>query len=81
MIFLSDFVLASKQLKGVLTDVYEAYEAWQEEERKVMGFNLAGLEIMSREVRENESSGYLDEPVEEYGDAMGKGLTLKLSKR
>ncbi|KAK4629458.1 hypothetical protein CLAFUW4_08391 [Fulvia fulva] len=66
-------IVASKQLKSILTDVYEAYEAWQEEERKVMGFNLAGLEIMSREVRENESSGYLDEPIDEDRDAMEKG--------
>lgn len=65
-------IVASKQLKPLLTEVYEAYEAWQEEQRAVMGFNLAGLGIMSREVRENESSGYLDEPVEEIED-LGKG--------
>lgn len=58
-------IVASKQLKPLLVGVYEAYEKWQEEERKVMGFNLAGLEIMGREARENESSGYLDEPAEE----------------
>ncbi|EGP87272.1 uncharacterized protein MYCGRDRAFT_93412 [Zymoseptoria tritici IPO323] len=59
-------IVASKQLKGILTDVYEAYEQWQEEEQRVMGFNLAGLEIMSREAREIETDmGYVDEPVEE----------------
>jgi U3 small nucleolar RNA-associated protein 12 len=70
-------IVASKQLKGVLTDVYEAYERWQEEEQRVMGFNLAGLEIMSREAREIETDmGYLDAPVEEE-----KGLEKGRKKR
>lgn len=66
-------IVASKQLKPLLTEVYEAYEEWQEDERRVMGFNLAGLEIMSREVRVNEVHGaYLDEAVPEE-DVMQKG--------
>ncbi|KAK4499030.1 hypothetical protein PRZ48_009542 [Zasmidium cellare] len=66
-------IVASKQLKPLLTDVLVAYEAWQEEEKRVMGFNLAGLEIMAREVRENEVHGaYLDEAVQEE-EVMEKG--------
>lgn len=69
-------IVASKQLKVVLTDVYEAFEAWQEEERKIMGFNLAGLEILCREARENEvvGNGYLnDEMVQNEGAKEEKG--------
>lgn len=58
-------IVASKQLKPLLLDIYEAYEKWQEEERKVMGFNLAGLDIIGRDARDNENGGYLDEPVED----------------
>lgn len=57
-------IVASKQLKSVLTEVYEEYDAWIEEERRVVGFNLAALNIMCREARENESL-YIDEKVEE----------------
>ncbi|CAK4030866.1 U3 small nucleolar RNA-associated 12 [Lecanosticta acicola] len=65
-------IVASKQLKPLLMDVFEAYDQWQEKQSKIMGFNLAGLEIMSREARDNESGGYLDEPVEEEEEE-GKG--------
>lgn len=58
-------IIASKQLKPMLTDVYEAYEEWVEAERRIMGFNLAGLEIMGREARELESGGYVDDVVVE----------------
>lgn len=61
-------IVASKQLKPLLTEIYEAYDAWQDEEKRVIGFNLAALEIMARESRENENinGGYLD--YEKLGD-------------
>ncbi|KAI5365889.1 Putative small-subunit processome, Utp12, WD40/YVTN repeat-like-containing domain superfamily [Septoria linicola] len=63
-------IVASRQLKEVLTEIYDAYEQWQEEEKRVMGFNLAALEIMTRDARENEgvNGGYLDyDKVEDAG--------------
>jgi U3 small nucleolar RNA-associated protein 12 len=68
-------MVASKRLKPLLMDVYEAYEAWQEEERRVLGFNLAALEVLAREAREVESGsgGYLDEAmVEEVEEGKGE---------
>ncbi|KAK3716673.1 beta transducin [Vermiconidia calcicola] len=66
-------LVASRQLKPLLEGVLEAYEGWQEEQRRVIGFNLAGLEIMGREVREG-GVGYVgDEVEEETGEDLGKG--------
>ena len=61
-------IVASRQLKPVLEEVLGNYEVWQEEERRVLGFNLAGLGVMGREVRENEGSGYVDAGVGEVGE-------------
>ena len=47
-------IVASKQLRVQLEEVLDAYESWQENEKRVLGFNLAGLEIMGREARESE---------------------------
>jgi len=60
-------IVASRQLRTRLEEILEAYEKWQEEQKRVIGFNLAGLEIMSRDVREMESvsGGYLDDPEDE----------------
>ncbi|TKA23057.1 hypothetical protein B0A50_07373 [Salinomyces thailandicus] len=67
-------LVASGGLREVLGEVLEAYEGWLERERRVVGFNLAGLEIMGREVREGEVGveGFVggDEGREEE---MGKG--------
>lgn len=67
-------IVASRQLRPQLEEILEAYEKWQEEQRRIIGFNLAGLEIMSREVREMEtvSGGYLDEPEDEIA-ALDRG--------
>lgn len=65
-------IVASKQLKPLLMDVFEAYDQWQERQTKIMGFNLAGLEIMSREARDNESGKYLDEPIEDEVQEKGR---------
>ena len=45
-------IVASKLLRGELEGVLEAYEKWQAEERRVVGFNLAGLGLMGKEARE-----------------------------
>lgn len=65
-------IVASRQLRPLLDDILQAYEDWQEEEKKVMGSNLAGLSIMSREARENESGGYLDGEEAEEDVAKGR---------
>lgn len=67
-------IVASKQLRSHLEEILEAYELWQEEERRVIGFNLAGLGIMGNEARENEVGGNFvgGEEVEEDAD-VGKG--------
>ncbi|KAK4565422.1 beta transducin [Recurvomyces mirabilis] len=66
-------IVASAQMRDVLEECLGAYEEWVESETKLMGFNLAGLEIMSRDVKEREVVGeYLDEVVEEEREE-GKG--------
>ncbi|KAK4550151.1 hypothetical protein LTR36_003118 [Oleoguttula mirabilis] len=50
-------IVASRQLRPQLKGILAAYEAWQAEQKRVVGFNLAGLEIMGRDVRERESGG------------------------
>jgi U3 small nucleolar RNA-associated protein 12 len=47
-------IVASKQMKAVLTSILTAYDAWQAEESRILGFNLAALEILGREVRDRE---------------------------
>nr|POF19972.1 putative wd repeat-containing protein c3d6.12 [Quercus suber] len=66
-------IVASQQMREVLEAIFDAYEDWQEQERKVMGFNLAGLTVMVRDVREDEkTSAYLD-GVDVGEDDVGKG--------
>ena len=67
-------VVASSGMREVLEGILEAYERWQGEQRRMLGFNLAGLEIMSRDVREREvGGGYVGDIVEEEGEDAGKG--------
>ena len=67
-------IVASSQLRGVLDEILRAYEAWQEEESRIFGFNLAGLTLIGREAREQEgSSEYLADPKDEEEDMVGKG--------
>jgi U3 small nucleolar RNA-associated protein 12 len=47
-------IVASKQMKAVLTDILTAYDVWQAEESRILGFNLAALEMLGREVRDRE---------------------------
>ena len=58
-------IVASRNMRQVLSDTLTAFERWQEEERDIVGFNLAGLEIMSREAREIEQFTYLDEKIDD----------------
>ncbi|KAK3046606.1 beta transducin [Extremus antarcticus] len=69
-------IVASRQLKPLLEEILEAYEAWQEEQRRVVGFNLAGLGILGREARDNESSTFIG-GVEEAEEDVGKGRTKR----
>ncbi|KAI7539446.1 WD40 repeat-like protein, partial [Hortaea werneckii] len=50
-------IVASTALRPLLEDVLKGYEEWQESQRKLVGFNLAGLEIWGRDVREAERGG------------------------
>ncbi|KAI7649017.1 hypothetical protein KC318_g17513, partial [Hortaea werneckii] len=50
-------IVASAALRPLLEDVLRGYEEWQEAQRKLVGFNLAGLEIWGRDVREAERGG------------------------
>ncbi|EMC95327.1 hypothetical protein BAUCODRAFT_536540 [Baudoinia panamericana UAMH 10762] len=67
-------IVASGHLKGVLEEVLEACERWQEGERRVVGCNLAGLGVLGREVREVEvgGGGWLGD-VEVEEEAVEKG--------
>ncbi|WPH02298.1 Hypothetical protein R9X50_00516000 [Acrodontium crateriforme] len=68
-------VVASRQLRDVLSDILSAYEDWQDEERNVMGFNLAGLSVMATEARDGENvhGGYIDETVDQGEERVEKG--------
>ena len=61
-------VVSSGALREPLAQILEAYEEWQAQQRKVLGFNLAGLGIMGVEARENEKSEFVDEAVLEEED-------------
>ncbi|KAF2723212.1 WD40 repeat-like protein [Polychaeton citri CBS 116435] len=68
-----DQVVASRQLREVLGQVLQSYEKWQAGEKKLLGFNLAGLDMMSRDVREREQGVYLDELPDETIEDAAKG--------
>lgn len=61
-------IVAAGGMRAPLAEVLDGYERWQEEERRVVGFNLAGLGILSRDARENERSSYIDEPADDEDD-------------
>ena len=65
-------LVASMQMKNVMRDILEAYSSWVKEEQGVLGFNLAALGLMSREVREGESRGMEEEEVEEERTERGR---------
>ncbi|KAF2858790.1 WD40 repeat-like protein [Piedraia hortae CBS 480.64] len=67
-------IVASTQLRPQLEQVLRAYTAWQAEQKKMMGFNLAGLEMLCREARdkENMKGRYLMEADEEIDDEKSK---------
>lgn len=66
-------IVASKQMKAVLTRILQAYDEWQADEKKIMAFNLAALELLGREARESESAGYVDHSAVEEDMESGKG--------
>jgi U3 small nucleolar RNA-associated protein 12 len=67
-------IVASKQLRSHLEGILEAYEEWQEDEKRVVGFNLAGLSLMDKEAREREIGvGFVGgEEVEEVAVEKGR---------
>ena len=69
-------IVASRQLRPLLAGILEAYERWQEEERSVLGFNLAGLSVLCREARERGRGVFVGGEVfeeEDIGGEVGKG--------
>ncbi|KAG9540237.1 hypothetical protein KCU97_g22565, partial [Aureobasidium melanogenum] len=58
-------IVASKQLKDVLSEVLEAYGQWVKEEKNMLGFNMAALGLMGREIKEAQVHGMDDEPEEQ----------------
>lgn len=56
-------LVASKQLKIVMRDIFEAYGQWIKDEKGVLGFNTAALGLMSREIKESEVKGFEEEEV------------------
>ncbi|KAK5131422.1 hypothetical protein LTR08_000958 [Meristemomyces frigidus] len=68
-------IVASKGLlRNLMERILAAYEVWQEERQRVIGFNLAGLDVMGREVRERENiGGYVGDVVEEEEVMADKG--------
>lgn len=58
-------LVASKQLKEVMSEILTAYGQWVSEEKRVYGFNTAALTVMGREVRAGEARGFEDEEQEQ----------------
>ncbi|KAK8209006.1 beta transducin [Zalaria obscura] len=65
-------IVASKQLKGIMSDILEAYGQWVGEEKGVLGFNMAALGVMGREVREGEARGMEEEQAAEERQEKGR---------
>jgi U3 small nucleolar RNA-associated protein 12 len=66
-------IIASRQLREELRECERGFEAWCKEQKGIVGFNLAGLEIMGREVREREEvMGWVGD-VGEDGDGAEEG--------
>lgn len=54
-------LVASKQLKVVMSDILDAYAQYIKDEVNVLGFNKAALGMISREVRQGEVKGIEDD--------------------
>ncbi|KAK5113100.1 hypothetical protein LTR62_003679 [Meristemomyces frigidus] len=65
-------IVAAASMRDALQEILDAYDVWSRSEQDLMGFNLAGLEIMSRDARERETGGWLGD-VEEEVVEQGKG--------
>ncbi|THX05824.1 WD40 repeat-like protein [Aureobasidium pullulans] len=66
-------IAASKQLKDVLGEVLEAYGQFVKEEKNMLGFNMAALNLMGREIKEAQSHGMEDEQEEEKEEKLERG--------
>ena len=64
-------LIASMQMKNLMRDILDAYSAWAKEERGLMGFNMAALGVMSRELREGAAKDLEDE--EAVGERIERG--------
>ena len=66
-------MVASGALREPLSQILEAYEEWQSQQRRVLGFNLAGLGILGVEAREGEKSEFVDEAAVLEEEDLTKG--------
>jgi len=67
-VHMKQILSAPKGMREVLEEVLEGYEKWVEDERGVLGFNFAGLEILGRDVVAGEMGGWvgdMDDRAEE----------------
>ena len=65
-------LVASKQLKTVMSDILEAYQLWVKEEQNVYGFNTAALNVMGREIRDGQAQGFEDDEAERQREERGR---------
>lgn len=62
-------LVASRQLKEILGEILEAYGDWVKDEKKVLGFNMAALGALGRDIRDAQVHGFeVEEAVEERMD-------------
>ena len=67
--------IATKSFKDVLTMIYKAFTKWIDEEREIIGFNMAFLDWWTRKLEENKSeeSEVGDEDEESEEEVFEKG--------
>ncbi|KAJ9625507.1 beta transducin [Taxawa tesnikishii (nom. ined.)] len=65
-------IVASKQLKNVMGEILDAYGRWLTDEKNVLGFNMAALGVMGREVRDGEARAMEDEQAAGEREEKGK---------
>ena len=70
-------IIASRQLKEVLGTVLEAYGNWVKDEKRVMGFNMAALSLVGRDIRDAQVQTVGDEVQQQQQDENAERGTKK----
>jgi len=58
-------IVASRQLKDVLADILQGYGGWVRDEKSVLGFNMAALNLIGRDIRDAQVHGIEEEEEQE----------------